>query len=124
MGTMKVSVDAETDDGRCEFEFTWEGADEEIWRVMRRIQAEADDLGVAPEVVSSSVLRYLPKVTKDPVMQQGAMLYILDAVLRQAIPDLDGVRVYEVAAKQDVFADLIVRNNRVQVRLAGQPRAN
>jgi hypothetical protein len=45
MGTIKVSIDAETDGKSGKFEFEWAGEDDDIENVMAFVTARADEAG-------------------------------------------------------------------------------
>jgi len=53
------------------------------------------------------------------------MMFILDAVLRMPIGgEHSGTLVRDVASRQDIVAELNIRNGAIREKLRGQPRTN
>jgi len=125
MGTMFISIDAETEGKQLDFQFEWEGEDEEIDRLMEFVAAQADEAGITPQVLGTSLLYHLPTtgVADDPDEREFQMLVILDVVFRMAITDRPDTLVCDVAARQDIVVDLTVREKHVSGHLRGQPSA-
>jgi len=127
MGTIKVSIDAEAAGKQSKFNFAWEGDDEEINEVIGFVAERADEAGISPEALGQSTLFHLPRtgVYDDPGTRRSQMMFILDAVLRMPIGDEhSGTLVRDVASRQDIVAELTIRNGALRGKLHGQPRAN
>jgi hypothetical protein len=129
MGKMTVTIDADTESGKVEFKFTWNGDDEAVREVMKFIDKMADDAGVAPEALVQSALKHFPAAKKgietNPGAQQVMMMTLLYAVLQLPTqqPDRPGA-IYNYAATEDITAKLIVRDDKVTGEIEGHPLAH
>jgi hypothetical protein len=120
MGTIQINIDADVEGKRATVKFCFEGGDEEIDRLMKFAQGQADAEGVDPWDISASILYHLPEIgrTDDP----GLMAFITDAVLRKQIER--DVFVCDVAPHDNVVADISVRNKDITMKISGRPWAN
>jgi hypothetical protein len=124
MGKMKISIDAEVEGKRLEFSFTWDGDDNAIGKVSRFIEWLADQEGVTPEALTQAVLRHLPAtgVMDDPGRREVQKMAILYMILQ--LPTRDSDRpgaIYNYAGREDIKAQLQVRDKEVTASIEGRP---
>jgi hypothetical protein len=126
MGTMKVTVDAETEGKQVKFDFLWDGEGEQIARVLDLVARQAAEAGITPERLATNVLHRLPAMglPEDPGKEEPLVMLVLNMLLRLPIPDHPEVRLADVAMAQDITADLSLRNGQVTAEIHGQPRAH
>jgi hypothetical protein len=127
MGSMKISVDAEVAGKRFDFAFTWDGDDDAIKKLMRFIEARADEAGITPETFTHSALRHLPVTglidnTGAQEVQMMAILYTILQFPTQS-PDRPGA-IYNYAGHEDIRARLHVRDQEVTAEINGRPVSN
>src|SRR5262245_61603502 len=123
---MAITVDADTESGKAEFKFAWDGDDDAVREVMKFIDKMADDAGVKPEALTQGALKHFPAVRKnieaDPGAQQVMMMAILYTVLQLPTQQLDRPgAIYNYAATEDIAAKLIVRDDKISGEVHGRP---
>src|SRR5262245_64659842 len=89
------------------------------------VAAQADEAGITPQVLGTSLLYHLPTtgIADDPAEREFQMMAILDVVFRMTITEHPDTLVCDVAAQQDIVVDLTVRDKHISGHLCGQQSA-